>query len=212
MASADSVVTGGIDLSSLKLTNHPKVVTDFITELITLVTNNNYLTSPEQLITETIGINTQEDETVYNITNGGDSILRPPVSISYERDMFYICHRFKEFLHWSGCFHGSDRRLDLVQLTPLIPGLSVKTDICYKSRVRLQQIKVLKQFVGGYCGHYAYYNGLTLLSATSASDKQLALTWMLLTGQRLAFWKRYRISPNKLGAIKWHLYDKIDAH
>ena len=187
-----SVVTEGIQLSSLNITDPPQVVTDFITELITLVTNDNYIIPPEQLIasyrSETSEINKQGQEE--KESNRENSILFPPRPISYENDMFYICHRLKEFLHWSGHFCGSDRRLDLVQLTRLIPGISVKTDLCYMSGVRLQQIKVLKQFVGGYCGHYAYFNGLALLNATAAGDQQLSLTWLFLTGQRLAFWKR----------------------
>ena len=165
----------------------PRVVTDFITELITLATNENYSIPPDQLITsnvDTNGTNTQD------LTNGKTSLLSPPVSISFEKDMFYICHRCEEFLNWSSQFRCSDRRLDLVQLTQLIPGLSVKKDISYRNGIRLQQIKVLKQFVGGYCGHYAYFNGLTLLTAASVPDQQLALVWLFLTGQRLAFWRR----------------------
>lgn len=179
MASID-VKVERISLASSPI---PRVVTDFITELIDYVTNECYLIPPNQLIASY-----EKDKVTNNAGNeNGGAVLRP---IAYQEKMFYICLRLRELLDWSCIFSGSTSKLDLVQVSYLIPGISVKTDMCYKSGVRLQQIKVLKQFVGGYCGHHAYFNALALLNATSAKDQRLAVLWLFMTGQRLAYWKR----------------------
>ena len=172
-----------VERISLASSPIPSVVTDFITELIDYVTNGCYLIPPDQLIASY-----ERDKVTNNEGNeNGRTVLRP---IPYQEKMFYLCLRLKEFLDWSSIFSGSSSKLDLVQVSHLIPGLSVKTDMCYRSGVRLQQIKVLKQFVGGYCGHHAYFNALALLNATSTKDQRLAVLWLFMTGQRLAYWKR----------------------
>ena len=172
-----------VERISLATSAIPRVVTDFITELIDYVTNECYLIPLDQLIAS------YESDKATN--NEGDvnrgTVLRP---IPYQEKMFYLCLRLREFLDWSSIFSGSSSKLDLVQVSHFIPGLSVKTDMCYRSGVRLQQVKVLKQFVGGYCGHHAYFNALALLNATSANDQRLAVLWLFMTGQRLAYWKR----------------------
>ena len=191
------------DISKLRLENAapPKLVTDLVAELIDYATHESYLTPPDQLVSEKRSLlRTEKNERI--------SI---PLPISKEMDVFYICHRFDEFFRWTDTFRSSERRLDIVQFSYHIPGLSVKKDVSFRSGVRLQQIKVLKQHVGGYCGHHAFFNGLTLLSAVSARDPQLALTWLFLTGQRLAYWKR--LAPNIkcliIARIKGNLLSKF---